>query len=80
MIDNIRERYGVSSVMTGIELASKGELEPKSRAVREPDGDSKDKIIRPNDNINREIRYNILIQDRIPFACVSRHRAIRRSI
>ena len=45
VIDNIRERFGVSSVMTGIELASAGELRPKGRGIRGTKSSAKDKNV-----------------------------------
>jgi DNA polymerase-4 len=56
VIDNIREKYGVSSVMTGIELASKGELRPKGEGLRGTGRLSRDKNVHSEDDTCQENR------------------------
>ena len=56
VIDNIREKFGVSSVMTGIELASKGELRPKDASRRGTERLQKVKNVSSKDNTCKENR------------------------
>lgn len=56
VIDNIRDKFGVTSVMTGMELASKGELRPKGAGQRASESMKPDKNIRTEDDTCQENR------------------------